>query len=453
MTDTVSRRQRAAGTEAALKQAAREVFAERGYLNTKITDITAAAGRATGSFYNHFASKEELLEALLKDMLAEADEAGGATTPATTPTSARLSAIRWHVAAFWRFYQAHLPEMIAVKQAAMADPELGRRLQQIMADDDQHMIEHFAHLPNPPADPLVEISAMNALLEGFAYTWLVVNPPNGQTITDDERDRHPHQPPPPRPGRRASNDRLHVRRTPDAHNEKICWACWGGIVADIESVQPKVPLGRKVRAGLGALLALLVILTGVAIALVVNLSRGETRVKDDVPYTTAIASASLDAKSVANDQRGFLLTGDVMYLREADQRSADARREFAIAVRTATTDEQRRAASESSAGFDRWWTATRAEFATYRAGNKQAAIAASLGPDRELRKQYEESLQRTRALVRPRCSPPRAGCLAPRRGPSSSWSAAFSRPFWPAASSRTGSCGRCPRHSSSSRRS
>jgi AcrR family transcriptional regulator len=184
VTDAVSRRQRAAGTEVALKQAAREVFAERGYLNTKITDITAAAGRATGSFYNHFASKEELLEALLKDMLLEADEAVHDDAGHDADFS-KLSAVRWHVAAFWRFYQAHLPEMIAVKQAAMADPELGRRLQQIMADDDQHMIEHFSHLPNPPADPLVQISAMNALLEGFAYTWLVVNPPNGHTITDD----------------------------------------------------------------------------------------------------------------------------------------------------------------------------------------------------------------------------------------------------------------------------
>jgi AcrR family transcriptional regulator len=175
VTDTVSRRQRAAGTEVALKQAAREVFAERGYLNTKITDITAAAGRATGSFYNHFASKEELLAA---DQ-AVVDVAGH------DADFSKLSAIRWHVAAFWGFYQAHLPEMIAVKQAAMVDPELGRRLQQIMADDDQHMVEHFSHLPNPPADPLVAISAMNALMEGFAYTWLVVNPSNGQTITDE----------------------------------------------------------------------------------------------------------------------------------------------------------------------------------------------------------------------------------------------------------------------------
>lgn len=184
MTDTVSRRQRAAGTEAALKQAAREVFAERGYLNTKITDITAAAGRATGSFYNHFASKEELLEALLRDVLAVADETI-ADVAGHDPDFSKISAIRWHVAGFWRFYQQHLPEMIAVKQAGMVDPDLGRRLQQIMADDDAHMVEHFAHLPNPPADPLVTISAMNALLEGFAYTWLVVNPANGQTISDE----------------------------------------------------------------------------------------------------------------------------------------------------------------------------------------------------------------------------------------------------------------------------
>jgi AcrR family transcriptional regulator len=181
---TTTRKEQAAGTEAALKQAAREVFAERGYLNTKITDITAAAGRATGSFYNHFAGKEELLEALLVDMLAAADDAVLADQTHEADFS-RIESVRWHVAAFWRFYQAHLPEMIALKQAAMVDPVLGQRLQRIMADDDAHMITHLSYLPAPQPDPLLQISAMNSLLEGFAYTWLVVNPPAGRTITDE----------------------------------------------------------------------------------------------------------------------------------------------------------------------------------------------------------------------------------------------------------------------------
>lgn len=49
----------------ALLAGAAEVFAERGFFNARITDITKAAGVSAGTFYTYFDSKEEILCALL----------------------------------------------------------------------------------------------------------------------------------------------------------------------------------------------------------------------------------------------------------------------------------------------------------------------------------------------------------------------------------------------------
>lgn len=55
-------------SRAALLRAARRVFEKRGYHETRIADITAAARMAVGSFYTYFDSKEEIFEALLIEM-------------------------------------------------------------------------------------------------------------------------------------------------------------------------------------------------------------------------------------------------------------------------------------------------------------------------------------------------------------------------------------------------
>lgn len=62
---------RKARTRASLLDAARMLFAKQGFEHTAIVEITDAADLGVGSFYNHFESKEDLLAALLRQVMTE----------------------------------------------------------------------------------------------------------------------------------------------------------------------------------------------------------------------------------------------------------------------------------------------------------------------------------------------------------------------------------------------
>jgi AcrR family transcriptional regulator len=178
------RKLQAAQTEAELKAAAIRAFGRLGYLNTKITDITAEAGRAAGSFYTHFANKEALLEALLADMLREADE--GAATPGHGDDFRDRDAVRYHVAMYWNFYRRHRPVMVALQQAAIVDEGFARRAQAMVEPDLRHIAGHLAGL-DLPGDPLVVASLFSAVLSAFAATWFAGTGPDlGRDLPDDE---------------------------------------------------------------------------------------------------------------------------------------------------------------------------------------------------------------------------------------------------------------------------
>ncbi|MEV0292325.1 TetR/AcrR family transcriptional regulator [Nocardia sp. NPDC050710] len=136
-----SRRERSAETEQALKDAARQVFAERGYLNTKITDITAAAGRAAGSFYNHFANKEELLQALLQDLADAGDER--AEQPEHNPDFSDPDAVRHHIAGYWMFAREHATVLRAISQAAIVSEDFARVFGQFGVEQRADIADHL----------------------------------------------------------------------------------------------------------------------------------------------------------------------------------------------------------------------------------------------------------------------------------------------------------------------
>jgi AcrR family transcriptional regulator len=173
------RKIRAAETEAALKEAARRLFADRGYLNTKITDITAAAGRATGSFYEHFAGKEDLLRALLADMHEQAGGQFGSVehSPHDLTDPGQL---RDHLAVAWSVMRANRSVMSALFESAMAAGPASGALWERLTEDTVILREHLEYLRarghQLPGDPTLIAAAMGGMLSMLAYALLPLEP-------------------------------------------------------------------------------------------------------------------------------------------------------------------------------------------------------------------------------------------------------------------------------------
>ncbi|GAB2974167.1 TetR/AcrR family transcriptional regulator [Amycolatopsis acidiphila] len=169
----MNRKEKAAETEAALKDAAKRLFAERGYLNTKITDITAAAGRAAGSFYNHFASKEELLESLMADLSEQSDET--AALPEHKSDFNDPDAIRFHVRAYLGFQRANAATLQALRQAALVRPDIAAKFARFGADETADILDHLDGI-DLPTEPRVALTMMFAMVDQFIEMWPAVHP-------------------------------------------------------------------------------------------------------------------------------------------------------------------------------------------------------------------------------------------------------------------------------------
>ena len=100
-------------TRQSLEDAARHLFAQRGFHGTTLADITAAAGKSTASFYRYFTDKEDLLTALAEDFLSELVDlpAPGAGDDFFT------SAVR----VYWHMFTPNIGIMLAVDQLAATE--------------------------------------------------------------------------------------------------------------------------------------------------------------------------------------------------------------------------------------------------------------------------------------------------------------------------------------------
>lgn len=172
-------------TEAAFLGAARQVFAEKGYFNAKISDIAAAAGRSTGSFYNYYDNKEQLLEALLEEFTSEVVSASLQSRGGNPREGVRAA-----VTAYWTTYKKYLPEMIGLFQMSMMDEAFRRRWRENRAAGIRAILMGLTSAQRSGTDigldPDVLASALVSMLEHFCWTWLAGGGDADVETPDDE---------------------------------------------------------------------------------------------------------------------------------------------------------------------------------------------------------------------------------------------------------------------------
>ena len=87
-----------------LLDAALACFAEHGYHLARIDDIANHAGLSKGAFYHHFASKNEIVEAVFRrgiDVMEQAWDDAAATTAGADPFTRLAAHVRAHLAALF----------------------------------------------------------------------------------------------------------------------------------------------------------------------------------------------------------------------------------------------------------------------------------------------------------------------------------------------------------------
>lgn len=108
-------------TQEAIEQAARKLFAERGFHGTTLSDITSAAGKSPAAFYRYFADKEDLLAVLAESFLHDMVAPSGSSLelPGSPDDDAFFRTV---VTGYWNMFKQNIGIMIAVAQLAATQP-------------------------------------------------------------------------------------------------------------------------------------------------------------------------------------------------------------------------------------------------------------------------------------------------------------------------------------------
>lgn len=129
-----------------LLDAGRLLFAEKGFEATSIAEIAAKAGMAVGAFYLYFRSKQQLLVALMNELL----ERLAAVALRPEAGSDIRQGLRNFLASVFRVDLHYFGVVRAWQEASLTDPELGSLQSSIQAWTEARIMRVFQLLQTFP---------------------------------------------------------------------------------------------------------------------------------------------------------------------------------------------------------------------------------------------------------------------------------------------------------------
>jgi AcrR family transcriptional regulator len=173
------RSRKGAATRQRLRDAAKAVFEEDGFLEARITDIAERAGLSHGSYYHYFDSKEQIFREVAEiqeALLTAPDDTEGPGEDGQAPSE--LDRILRANRRYLQRYRDNGKIMGVIEQVSRYDAhvyEARSQRQRHFADRAERAIRRLQKegVADPAIDPEIAAVALGSMVARFAELWLV----------------------------------------------------------------------------------------------------------------------------------------------------------------------------------------------------------------------------------------------------------------------------------------
>jgi AcrR family transcriptional regulator len=168
-------------TRTAIIQAARVILERDGFRDARISDITQEAGVANGSFYTYFASKIEVVNALLPEISEDLlDPTAGPEIDGTADIATRIRAM---IEAYLQSYERNVDLLKVLEEVTLAEETVAEwRLERSREFARRAAVDitnwQARGLVDPDLDPVVTARSLSSMVVRMAYFVYAV----GETI-------------------------------------------------------------------------------------------------------------------------------------------------------------------------------------------------------------------------------------------------------------------------------